>query len=63
MTSIAGRFQNISTEQLFRNVFDGIVIGFVETIFTISIVSLVFQGDLKSDLPLAHGIGLVTQAI
>jgi sulfate permease, SulP family len=63
MTSMAGRFQNISTEQLFRNVFAGIVIGFVETIFTISIVSLVFQGDLKSALPLAFGIGLVTQAI
>jgi sulfate permease, SulP family len=63
MTSIVRRFQNIPTESLFRHIFAGVIIAFVETIFTISIVSLIFQGELRSALPLAIGIGLVSQII
>lgn len=63
MTQIAKYFDSVSYSQLFRNLIAGIVVGFIQTIITISVVSLIFQGELKAALPVAIGIGLVSQMI
>jgi sulfate permease, SulP family len=50
-------------QTLLPNLTAGLVVGFVEVIFAISVASLIFSGPLKADLPRGISIVLVTSIV
>jgi sulfate permease, SulP family len=63
MTDAATALKTPRAEALLRNLVAGVVVGFIEIIFSISLASLMFSGPLEVQLARGIAIALITSAL